>query len=118
MNKEYYYKMLKNGRGFIYKENDRLVCLITFYICNNIKKYIEVDPWKVLEDNPNGYICYIAQLITDKHIDNIKLAHKIKQEFKNYIQNNFKNVEIFKHIRFRNGIIKNYQEYSNAFRYI
>jgi len=116
MNKEYYYKMLENKRAFIYKEDYRLVCLITFYICNNIEKYIKVDPWKVLEDDPDGNICYIAQLITDKHIDNLKLSYKIKKDFKSYIQDNFKNVEIFKHVRYKNGILKNYREYSNATR--
>lgn len=81
--------MLKKERLIPFFAKNRLVCFITFYITNNEKPYIEADPWKVLEDNKDGSICYISQLYTDKNIDNPKISYEIWRRFKIYIKNSF-----------------------------
>ena len=93
MNKIYYQEMLKKGRLIPFFKNNRLVCFITFFICNDESKYANTDAWEVLDDNPDGKICYISQLITDKNNDNPKLSYEIWHRFKIYVKNSFHNVK-------------------------
>src|SRR3990167_5006881 len=87
--KEYYHKMLSKGRLMPLFDKDRLGAFITFYITNDEKKYTESDSWDVLDDNPDGKICYLAQLITDKDPKNPSLSYQAWHEFKEYIKLNF-----------------------------
>lgn len=94
VNNPYYKEMLHKNRliPFFTKDN-KMICFLTFYITNDENKYIEVDPWEVLEDNPKGNICYISQLLTSKATDNPKLSYEIWHRFKIYIKNSFPAVE-------------------------
>jgi len=91
--KEYYQSMLHKDRllPFSTKNNqdngDRLVCIITFYIgINNKDKYIRDNMWSVIEDEPDGTICWVDHLITDKNPENPRLSYVVWHEFKKYIK--------------------------------
>ena len=89
----YYKEMLKKERLIPFFHRNRLVCFLTFYITNNENKYIEADPWEVLDDESDGKVCYISQLLTDKNSDNPKLAYEIWHRFKIFIKNSFPTVK-------------------------
>lgn len=87
--------MLAKARLMPFFKGDRLVCFITFYICNEGEenKYLRDNMWSVEEDNPKGNLCWIDQLWTDKNKDNPKLSYEIWHRFKNYIKQNFPKVK-------------------------
>lgn len=91
--KQYYEEMLKKGRLMPFVSNGKLHGFLTFYITDDESIYAEADPWAVLEDNPNGHIVYLAQLLTDKDPDNVRLIHRHYHGFIKYIKENFKNVD-------------------------
>ena len=91
--KLYYDIMLEKGRLFPYIKNEKLKCFITFYIADDISQYAEADPWKVLDDDCFGKICYISQMLTDKSSDNPRLAFDAWHHFKTYIKNSFPTVQ-------------------------
>lgn len=93
LRKQHYFKMLKNGRLIPFIPNGSLIAFLTFYITDNAMPYVNADPWDVLEDNPNGRICYINQLMTTNDKGNARLSYGIWCNFKKYIKDNFKNVE-------------------------
>lgn len=90
INNPYYKEMLHKGRliPFFTKDN-KMICFITFFITDNLEKYITSDSWEVLDDNSNGKICYISQLLTSKSPDNPKFSYEIWHRFKIYIKNSF-----------------------------
>lgn len=90
--KQYYEKMVEKGRLIPFVSNGVLHGFLTFYITNNETNFNNSDPWAVLEDNPEGNIVYIAQLITNKDPDNVRLIHRHYSGFIKYIKENFKNV--------------------------
>lgn len=90
---QYYSEMALKDRLFMFYHNDRKVCLITYFIDNDKDKYIREDMWQVLNDNPQGKICIIDHLLTDKNPINPKLSYKIWHYFKEHIRKNFPQVE-------------------------
>ncbi len=92
VNNPYYTEMLHKDRLIPFFKNNKMICFLSFYITDNLEKYIQADAWEVLDDNPDGKICYISQLLTSKEPDNPKLYYEIWHRFKIYIQNNFNNV--------------------------
>ncbi len=93
--KIFYKEMLKRDRLIPFIDNGILICFITFYLTNNPERYITNNPWEVLEDEQEGRICVISQLITDKvsHWENHKLCYQVWKRFKDYIKLNFPKVE-------------------------
>lgn len=91
--KLYYGEMVKRERLIPFFKNDKMVCFIAFYITDDKNKYINANPWDVLDDNPDGKVCYINQLITSKAPDNPKLSYEIWHRFKIYIKNSFPSVK-------------------------
>jgi len=92
MNKQFYDEMLVRGRLIPFFHQDKLVCLFTFYITDDETPYIQADPWMAQDDNPDGRICYVSQLLTLKEKENFKLAFTVWHRFKVYIKTNFPNV--------------------------
>jgi hypothetical protein len=84
--KQHYQEMLQRKRLVPFIEGDRLVCFITYYLSSkqDIHKYIT--PWKTIDDDDKGSICYISQLITDNHSRNPYLSYDIWARFKDYIK--------------------------------
>lgn len=95
--------MLERDRLIPFITDKRLIGFMTFYICfdGDENKYIRDDPWIVLEDNESGDVCYIDQLITDKHKDNAKMSYLIWHNFKKYIKEKFPNVKKIKWSRYK-----------------
>ncbi len=110
--KLYYQEMLKKGRLIPFIKDDKLVCFVTFYITDDESEYINAYPWDVLEDNPNGKICYVAQYLTTKVPDNPRLSYEIWHRFKIYIKTNFPTVKLICWRRWNNekGIVKTYKK--------
>jgi hypothetical protein len=97
--KQYYYDMAQRDRLFIFYHNERKVCLITFYITDNVSKYINRFQWETIDDSKNGYICYIDHLYTDKDFNNKVISHKIWHYFIEHIKKNFPQVEMIYWVR-------------------
>lgn len=85
--------MLKRDRLIPFFKDNKLICFIAFYICDDESKYISSDPWQILDDKPDGKICYINQLLTSKSPNNPKLSYEIWHRFKIYIKNSFPSVQ-------------------------
>lgn len=94
IDKKYYQEMLRKHRLIPIIKNKKLICVITFYITNDESLYIKSDPWEVLQDEDNGKICYVSQIISDKNYDNHKLSITVWRHFKVYIKNNFPSVKV------------------------
>ena len=92
--------MLRKGRLMPFFDGDRLGAFITFYITDDVRLYINAYPWTIMEDNPEGTICYISQLITDKNLKNAKLSYETWRRFKEYIKKNFSQVRYISWRRF------------------
>ena len=105
MNKQYYADMLRNGRMFFYKHNGKLICIITYYIGIELdeNRFIRDNPWEVVEDNPNGSICYIDHCIANKILDNKVLSFKAYSAFKKHIISIYPNVGLIRWNRFKNN---------------
>lgn len=85
MQKQYYQEMISRNRLVPFIDKDRLVCFITYFITDET---IPSNPWQIVNDNDKGSICYISQLITDKHSKNPYLSYEIWARFKEYIKVN------------------------------
>jgi len=86
--------------------NDRLSGFITFYIGNgNPDKYVRDDMWSVVDDEPEGNICYIDHLITDKSLPNRnKYAISVFRYFTKCIKNRFPKVNKLRWNRVKGGV--------------
>lgn len=115
--KLYYDEMLKKGRLIPFIENGKLICLITFLIGNETDKdrFIRDNMWSVEVDNPQGVICFIDQLLTDKtsHKQNHKLSYQVWKRFKDFIKSNFPNVEQIYWHRYKNGKVNIHKSFLN-----
>jgi len=92
MDKAYYSKMLAKGRMIPFIEGDKLIGMLTFYITNNVDKYIDrYDPWKVLSDEPEtGKKCYVDQVWTNRQAH--KYSFKIWKKFREFIKSEYPSV--------------------------
>lgn len=91
--KKYYPAMIEKNRLMPIIVDGRWAAFITFYITNNIHEYDNKDPWGIFEDNPDGSICYINQMMTDMHKDNKNFSFCALSNFKIFIKNKFPNVK-------------------------
>lgn len=108
--KKYYRNMAIMGRLLPLRVGDRLGGFITFYIGDDDEKYIRNNPWILLDDDPEGTIAYIDQLITDKHLSNPKLSLEVWRYIKGFFKNNYPNVKCIKWVR--GGKRRTYELYS------
>lgn len=111
-NKVYYEQMLSKGRLIPFHVGEKLACFLTFYIGNSGSEYkfVREDMWEVLDDNPDGSVCYVDQLLTSKDKDNPRVSYEIWRRFKQYIRHNFKNVRVIRWNRFKDGKVTVYQK--------
>lgn len=91
--RKYYDEMLAKGRLIPIIIEDRFLGFITFYITNYENRFNNVDPWAVLEDDPNGNKLYIAQLMTDSNRENPSIFLSNWNGFIKYIKNKFPNIK-------------------------
>ena len=108
----YYYEMLKKGRLIpIRKSDGSLAGIITFYIGTaNADKYVRENMWEVLEDEPQGWICYVDQLLSNDKTHRFENSFVVWNNFKNYIKQNFPNVLWLRWNRVKNNRVKTYIE--------
>jgi len=90
--KIYYKEMIKKDRLMPIIVGNRFAGLITFYLTNDENKYDDVDPWGIFDDEPNGELVYISQMITDRRKDNKRLSFRALGSFVSYIKEKFPNV--------------------------
>jgi len=103
--KSYYQEMAQKDRLVSFYDNNKLAYILTFYIGNDNDKdkFVRKDMWSVVEDNPDGDICFIDHLITNKNID-IKIHPlKIWKIFNDFLQNTFPKIEKIRWIRWKNN---------------
>ena len=106
MDRDYYKRMLEKNRLIPFYHDGKLKAIITFYITDDDERFIKADPWEVLDDEEDGFICYVAQYIVDK--DTHKLSFRIWNYFKEYIRKNYPNVEVIRWARYKDGETKTY----------
>lgn len=99
----YYDQMLKKDRLIPIIIEGRILGFITYYIGSEIDRYVRDDPWSVLEDNPEGSICFIDQCITDKNKDNYKYAHATFRRFIDIINIKHPSVHVLRWNRYKGG---------------
>lgn len=102
--KSYYQKMLEKDRLVPIVMGDKLVGFITYYIGSVSEKYVRDDPWSVLEDNTDGSVCFVDQLITDKNKENIKFSRTVFKNFKNHIATKYPKVHVIRWNRVKRGV--------------
>lgn len=91
--------MLKKGRLIPFIVGDKLIGFVSFYITNDVNKYLRDDPWAVLDDEPEtGKIFYVEQVWTDKHAH--KYSFEIWKRLKQFIKANYPLVEEIRWNRF------------------
>ena len=108
IDKSYYNKMLKKGRLIPFIIGNKLIGFVSFYITNNVNKYLRDDPWTVLDDEPEtGKVCWIDQVWTAKnaHKYSFKIWHRLKQ----HLRTNYSQVETIRWNRYRHNKTKEYQ---------
>ncbi len=112
LRKDYYFQMLQKGRLMPFFDGKRMVAFITFYITNNMRRYVEADPWAVLDDDCHGDVCYISQMLTTRNKDDGRLNFQVWHRFKEYIKKNFGNVKSIHWRRWdkERSIVKEYKK--------
>ncbi len=101
--------MLRKGRLIPFIIGDKLIGFVSFYITNDVNKYLRDDPWTVEEDEPEtGKVCWVDQCWTHKcaHKYSFKIWHKLKQ----FLKTNYPQVEKIRWNRWRNEKVKEYQK--------
>lgn len=105
IDKTYYKKMLSRGRLIPFVIGDKFIGFVSFYITNDVKKYLRDDPWTVLDDEPEtGKIAYIEQCWTDKHAH--RYSFEIWKRLKQFIKSNYPLVEKIYWIRWKDNKLK------------
>lgn len=110
--KGYYLEMAKNSRLIPLRINDKVKGIITFFIGSGYPdRYINRDPWEVVNDEPNGDTIYIDQLLTSKDEENPYYSLYVWKDIKNHFRQNYPYVKYIRWNRWRNErVVKNYRE--------
>lgn len=85
--------MIKKDRLMPVIINGNLSAFITFYITNNEHEFDNADPFGIFDDNENGNLCYISQMITDLNPYNHNFSFYVMRSFREYIKRKFPNVK-------------------------
>ena len=94
--------MLKKGRLIPFIVGDKLIGFVSFYITNDVNKYLRDDPWTVLDDEPEtGKVCYVDQCWTNKGAH--KYSFEIWKRLKQFIKINYPLVKKIRWNRWKNN---------------
>jgi hypothetical protein len=98
--KKYYLDMLKRERGVLITRDEKLVCIVTFFVGDDDRKFLTHHvPWTMVDDNALGSTLYIDQMITYKGRSTYRYIHR---EFTNLLKElteKFPNIKTVKWIR-------------------
>lgn len=109
IDKTYYSTMLKKGRLIPFIMGDKLIGFVSFYITNDVNKYLRDDPWTVLDDEPKtGKICYIDQVWTNKNIH--RHSFEIWRRLKLFISVEYPQVKIIRWNRWKDDKLKEFKK--------
>lgn len=107
IDKSYYSTMLKKGRLIPFIVGDKLIGFVSFYITNDVNKYLRDDPWTVLDDEPEtGKVCYIDQCWSK---NSHRYSFKIWKGLKQFLKFNYPLVEEIHWKRWKNNELKEYR---------
>lgn len=106
----YYCQMLVKDRLIPITQEDSLVGFITYYIGSDVDTYVRDDPWSVLEDNPDGEICFIDQAIMNHEKKYTEFSHSVWSEIKRIIKEKHPSVNLIRWNRFKGGKVHVYQK--------
>lgn len=98
---DYYKYMIANERALTYGTGK---ALITFFIGMpyDRQRFLDKEPWTIIDDDPDGTMCYVDQMITDKD-DNNKHSYILWKLLIDHIRNKFVNVTTLTWNRYKGG---------------
>ena len=97
--KKYYRDMLDRDRGHIFIIDGHVGGIVTFLIGDDDEKYLyNKEPWKIIDDDPNGGTLYVDQLLI-KSATPIRQVHKEASKFFKWAVKTYPNVKRAKWVR-------------------
>lgn len=98
--KRYYYDMIRRDRSALVLCDGKLVSVVTFFIGNDDERFLTHHvPWTIVEDDPNGTIVYIDQMITYKGRATHAFIHREFTNLLRSLKEKFPNIKTVKWIR-------------------
>ena len=98
--KRYYWDMLERDRGVLITHDEKLVSIVTFFVGDDDAKFLLYHkPWEVVEDNPDGTVLYIDQMLTYKGRETHKFIHSEFNNLLKELRTKFPNIKTVKWIR-------------------
>lgn len=95
----YYLEMANRNRLYPVRKDGKLIGFISYYVCNgDIDKYINKEPYEILEDNANGDCIYIDHLIGTFNKTYAKDSLQIWFGLKKYLKRQFPHIHKIKWI--------------------
>ena len=98
--RNYYHRMNKAHRLLPFRINGNIAGFVTFYITNNVDKFINRDPWEFLDDEEDGEEAYIDQCLTHR---NVRSPMEIWNYVKDYLSRNYPNIKKITWVRNKHG---------------
>ena len=99
----YYTLMLTRDRLIPITVAGRMVGFITYFIGSDASKYVREDPWSAIDDNPDGSICFVDQLITNKDKENPKYSRTVLKSLIDIIRTKHPSVHVIRWNRHKRG---------------
>jgi len=97
---QYYYDMLSRGRAAIILNDGHVAGVLTFFVGDDDKKFLTHHvPWTIVEDDPNGTIFYIDQLLSSKVRNMGDNIHNLLSDILRDSKKKFKNINKVKWVR-------------------
>ena len=109
IDRTYYHRMAQRNRLIPLRFKGKLKGLVTFYIANgNIEKFINRDPWHIVDDSPDGETVYIDQCVTNHAISPL-MSLSIYHNVIDYIKSEFPAVKYVRWNRWKNDKLNQYK---------
>jgi len=107
----YYNTMMAGDRAMVFKYEDGVKCIITYFIgmLYDRNRFVNKEPWTIVPDNVDGSVCYVDQMITDKE-DNHTYSKKVWGMLVDHILNKYKDVKQITWNRYKGGVVHVYSK--------
>lgn len=88
----------------LFDDNNKMIAFITYYFgTGDMSKYINRDPWSIIEDEPNGDIMYIDQIISNKKEGNQVYSWQVWRNLIKYTKKIYPKVKEILWRRYKEG---------------